>query len=102
MPETHPRRWFQFRLRTLLIAMTVSAMLTAWLVNERNRIAMRRERLSTARFLTIRAQPEWKLLLLGDDSPAYATGMSACHLDDADLVQIKTLTQLECATIGGS
>src|SRR5262245_22598584 len=50
MPSTPPRRWFQFRLRTLLIAVAVLAVPCAWVGYSLRWIGERHRLLEDARF----------------------------------------------------
>lgn len=98
------RRWFQFRLRTLLVMVVVVAIPLGWIGYERRRIATRREGLKEAGFAWggQSPQPEWNQAVFGDDSPAYANSMVSGIVTDAGLVHLKNLPQLQLLALYGS
>lgn len=73
------RRWFQFRLKTLLVLTAVICLSLGWMLRERRRIEDQRDVLNSlggGPILSGRIQqPSWRVWLLGDDAPAYAFEM---------------------------
>jgi Leucine-rich repeat (LRR) protein len=100
------RRWLQFRLRTLLLLTTVVCVALGWLNHERRSIAARREAMEKmgAQLEDVGPQPEWRVWLLGDDSPRYAQTISLMHLSvsSADVVHFEGLSVLQRLSLGGT
>jgi Leucine-rich repeat (LRR) protein len=121
------RHWFQFRLRTLLVAMLVVSLGMGWVMKQRRRIAERREGLKSARSNQTedRIQPDWSLTVFGDNWPAFAKELffgndandtmltnlrglihlerlmvSSSHVTDAGLANIQGLTNLRMLGLG--
>lgn len=97
MASSSTKRRLQFRLRSLLILMTIAAAGLAWLAYERRRIADRREALN-ALGTELRSrddQPAWRVWLLGDDSPGYA---SLIYVNIAGLRLVESMSRLVAAT----
>jgi hypothetical protein len=115
-PTPPSRRWFQYRLRTLLIVMLVVSLGMGWVMKERRRIAARRDALKTAGFDELfipnvllkprwrEHQASWSIILLGGNWPEFAMAIS-CRSDgttDADLVHLVELTQLQELHLSGT
>src|SRR5262245_12569199 len=103
MPETLAstlpvrRCWFQFRIRTLLIAVAVLAVPGAWVAHEKHRIVERRnafDRMSAVD-LESQLQAACRVLLFGDDRIGYTTTILDHATTDADLRHYQDLTHLE-------
>lgn len=98
-PGRTKRRWLQFRLRTLLILLTIIAAGLAWLTSERRRIAERREALNATgiKLNAVAFQPKWRIWLLGDDSHYYARVLdgTGSEMTDAAMVHLDGLTQMQ-------
>jgi hypothetical protein len=64
-PPTPKRRWFQFRLRSLLVLVTIAAVACGLLVYQRRKIAERREALASlgVRLENVTLQPARRLWL---------------------------------------
>lgn len=100
---TYRCRWFQFSLRSLLVAMVLASIASAWLARERNEVRKRQEAIAAIEqqggfvmYNNAHAfRPRWLQLLLGDDSEGEVevagTGENAT---DADLVPFARLTKL--------
>ena len=103
MPAGSSNSWFQFRLRTLLIAVAVLAAPCAWIASERSAIARRRDAFAELGvgmgFLD--DQPAWREWLLGDDAVAYCRCMSVPGktVDDERLAFFRGLARLEILTL---
>src|SRR5438445_747985 len=102
-------RWFQFRLRTLLLLMLVVSVALGWLVHERRTIAERRKALvRIGPYIFDPAgqppQPTWRLWLLGDDWPRYAVVIEcdSPQVTDAELVYFEGLTELRMLLLPGT
>lgn len=92
-------RWFQFRLRTLLMVIAILAMPAAWIANERRAIAARQRAFAELRIGLHMAhgQPAWRVWLLGDDQVAYSRciACSARSLDDEGAMSLRFLVRAE-------
>ena len=104
---TRPRlRWYQFRLRSLLVFTLVVSVCLGWLTYERRKIAERREAFWNPDTLfpyRLPSQPTWRLWLFGDDWPSYAKAMwSACLIRDTELEGIKGMSHLETLRLNQS
>jgi len=82
------RRWFQYRLRTLLVAMLVISLGMGWVIKERRRIAERREVLETAGLFANAKyeQPAWRTMMLGDDWPAFFSSIDGSSSNGLGIV----------------
>ena len=96
------RRLWQFRLRTLLVLISLIANLLAWVVHQRARIQARAAVLaSCGEFDSQEAmpQPRWHRFLFGED-PFYGKTYGATSgATSADMPQIGELEQLEIYTL---
>ncbi|MCE9527078.1 MAG: hypothetical protein K8R36_13605 [Planctomycetales bacterium] len=100
---TYKRRWYQFSLRSLLAAMVLASIVSAWLAHERNEVRKRQEAIAAieeqgGHVLYNNAyafRPRWLQLLLGDDSEGEVEVASVGdNATDAGLVHLASLTKL--------
>src|SRR5262245_10501864 len=91
------RRWFQFRLRTILLLMLFVSVGLAWVMTERRRIAERREALKDrGEFFSDTAQPLWNRVLFGENAAGFANEFVAYYdFADADLDHLQGLIKLK-------
>ena len=113
-------RWFQYRLRSLLVLMTLSAFFCSWHAWEMRNAAERRSaiekvielgwdvRYYEAGFVNPNAPGEpprwywWLRKVHGDEYLGNCLWVEARQLTDAELVHLKVLTKLEYLDLQGS
>ena len=107
------RRWFQFRLRTLLIVVLVLSLPLSWLAMRMERA--RRQRRAVEAISSLRgqascdwqnyprygAEPTWLRRILGDDffDPVTWAVLNRDTITDADLEHLKGLPSLEILSL---
>lgn len=97
-PPIRKRRWFQFRLRTLLVVTLVAGVGLGWVMKERRRIAGQRKELTRAGFLFREKeslQSNWHFFVFGDDWSFADEVFGGGDVSDTRLVQLKALLQLQ-------
>ena len=106
--NANPRRWFQFSLRTLLIAVTLAAgLLVAWRVyvepyrRQRETMALIEE--LGGSYKTEPGGPEWMLDWFGTDNfqNVVFVALNDCGDPDKYLGQIESLPSLQTLCVGG-
>lgn len=104
IPPTR-RRWFQFRLRTLLVVMLVISLGMGWVMKERRRIAERREAFVSAGLMFSVGedsyQPVWHLILFGVDVRFASRIWGDSTTTDDGLVHLRELTRLHSLYLRG-
>jgi hypothetical protein len=98
-------RLFQFRLRTLLIAILVTSGSLGFIVRERNRIANHRAALNSigATMGFSSSQPLWHRMLFGPDPRYYVGGFYAgSRWDDAMMAHLEGLENLTFLSLSKS
>lgn len=104
-PTPTRRRWFQYRLRTLLIVMLVVSLGMGWVMKERRRIAEQRESLKAAGFRYLINEVSFlhdvHEMFFGFDF-RFASGIDGTiETTDSGLVHLAGLTQLQSLSLQG-
>jgi hypothetical protein len=93
------RRWFQFSLRSLMLAVTsLTVVLGSWVVREREQV--RRQTVAAAKLRNVQAEiyarPTWVWTVLEPDSPGKVVGAAirSRQATDDDLAPLANLSDL--------
>ncbi len=99
------RRWFQFRLRTLLVLMVVFGLVMGWVRIERDKIQERNALISSASFQLsdFVPQPHWHTLAFGEDPCGFAKYIDArVRANDTNIKSIEGAHNLHSLDLNGT
>lgn len=99
MDAAPSRRWFQFRLRTLLALTTITAVALGWFLRERRWIAEQQRVLRPHVWSVIHTEPDWRDRVWGYDSTHYARRINTFTITDDDLRYVQQLPRLRSLEI---
>jgi hypothetical protein len=103
-----PRRWLQYRLRTLLVAVLLVSLAGSWFHREREAVRAREAIAFKFHLKAGAPQPAWHLRLFGPDALGTARVLEfeceseAFRFTDADAAAIRGLPSLEEVLLNGS